>query len=151
MELIIPLVWFLSYAICVIINSYLNKKWWTYFTLLYPFITAPLFLYCYVYIIYIHPYEKENIVSAVIQGERYYRRYYNTYYWYEVNGKMHWGTFSRRNSAYSERYDRGDTIDITYNVDDPRCSMPTYQQYWYINKDKEKYWQKIIRGEGRRK
>jgi hypothetical protein len=82
--------------------------------------------------------------------QRYNRRYRNAQtYSYVVKGKEYEVSYFNK-ADYMNRYDAGDTIDITYNVDDPAQSCLTYTQYYYFNTDKEKYWNRILNGEGRR-
>ena len=101
----------------------------------------------------IKPFEKERITVGLIK--RYHVSYNKrgniaiTQYVYEVNGKEYVGAFRRWSNEYARLYAPGDTIDVTFDSEDPRDSRATFTQYWYINSDKEKYWMRIKNGEGR--
>ena len=101
----------------------------------------------------IKPFDREQITFGIIKEEVKIRTFRGSWitsrYSYEVNGKEYEGGVHKDNT-YMWRYNVGDTIDITYNLDDPSVSCATYKQYWYINSDKEKYLNKIKEGVGRR-
>ena len=60
------------------------------------------------------------------------------------------GDFPENDEDIMWRYGPGDTIDITYNIEDTGSSVTTYSQYWYINPEKEKYWLTVRAGAGMR-
>ena len=143
--------WLFIYVLIGGVASIRDSKLVYIIAIIYLFTSAPFAYYIYVRLQFIKPFEREQVTKAIIEGEKLLgKKYYYTYYWYTVNGVDYKAAFNRRGTSYSEMYDSGDTIDVTYNVDDPQVAIPTFLQYWYINKDKEKYWLKIKRGEGRR-
>ena len=106
----------------------------------------------FVYILqtaFIHPFGKEVITQGIVLGREKGSSgsNYFTKYEYYVNGEKYEGGFGLYNK-YCMRYKLGDTIDVTYDEQNPSESIATYQQYWYVNKDREEYWLKMKRGDG---
>ncbi|HLP50421.1 MAG TPA: hypothetical protein VK154_06020 [Chitinophagales bacterium] len=102
-----------------------------------------------------YPFHHEKITHAIIIDRLEYKNrkgriYKYTQYHYYVDTVEYKGDFPENDEDIMWRYGPGDTIDITYNKEDPRKSVTTYSQYWYINPEKEKYWLKVRAGEGRR-
>ncbi|MCX6197656.1 MAG: hypothetical protein NTY88_00355 [Bacteroidetes bacterium] len=100
-----------------------------------------------------NPFEREQITTGIITGEKKIHTsrggYLINIYSYQVAGKEYEGAV-HKDDTYMWRYTTGDTIDITFNQDEPSVSCATHTQYWYINKDKEKYLNKVEQGVGRK-
>lgn len=102
-----------------------------------------------------YPFHYEKITPAIITDRVEYRDrkghiYKDAEYRYYVDTVEYKGDFPENDEDIMWRYGPGDTIDITYNIEDPGSSVTTYSQYWYINPEKEKYWLKVRAGAGMR-
>ena len=100
---------------------------------------------------FVNPYGHEANTQGFVTGREKGSsgsNYYGKYEYY-VDGVRYEGGFGLYNE-YCKLYELGDTIDVTYDQENPQSSIATYQQYWYVNKEKEIYWLKVKHGEGRR-